>query len=97
MRPREWINRLLGRPTGQYLHCKSCGAGISRLHMLSGREDRKRGVKMLVLCKDCNIIWTVRGKDMDVRAAFLQLLNQARAPYRTTGPKKENPCSSLLP
>lgn len=82
MRPRDWMNRILGRPVSPYLKCKHCGAPTTRLHMLSGQESARRGVKMLVFCRDCHRIATVRGSDMTTRAAYLQLLNQSRVPYR---------------
>jgi len=83
MRPREWMNRILGRPVSPYLKCKHCGAPTTRLHMLSGQENARHGVKMLVFCRDCHRIAMVRGSDMTTRAAYLQLLNQSRRPYRS--------------
>lgn len=81
---RDFVNRLLGSPKHDdgLLRCKHCGAGLSRLHMTSGTDGR-HGVKMILFCRDCHKSWTVKGSDMGTRAAFLQLLNQSRRPYRS--------------
>lgn len=71
MKPKRWIDRLLGRSTVPYLHCKRCGQGISRLQMIIGTETRAGGVKMTVTMQHQELDGELAG----FRLAIAQLID----------------------
>jgi len=76
----RWVRKVFNMDNDKSLVCPGCGVGISRLYMRHGTIS-KYGVKASMICRNCSYIWTAKGKDMDIRAAYLQLLNQPRKVY----------------